>query len=80
MARPNTATGGDFDTDWEQQQHDRGLGVADKVKPAKDTEPDDGGGSFPMEPEEPDEGNEFARKKKRGSVAYARPTTRLRNY
>jgi hypothetical protein len=78
MARPKTPIG-DFDTDWEDQQRSRELGVADKATPdtAKPDEPMPD--VFEPDDDEPDEGRGFAaRKKKGGTVAVSQ--TRLGKY
>jgi hypothetical protein len=71
MARPRTVN----DDPDDNEETDRRLGI---VALPKDKEADEQGPDFPIEPEEPDEGRDFAKRKKRGEPAVA--STRLRNY
>jgi hypothetical protein len=71
MARPVTPIG-DFDTDYEDQQRSRELGVADKVNPPKAAADDTMPELFEPGEEEPDEGRDFAGRKKKGGMTFAR--------
>lgn len=76
MARPGNDVEDDPVEDMNEQR-DRYLGIVNAPQKRKGNDADDEGGTLHF-PEEPDPGNEFARRKKPGAVAL-RPKTRLKD-